>query len=453
MAAAAAAVVSKHKAMVSGAKDVAESATSMPDAENCIFKGTLGRQVVGTLGITWQDRTVALTRDTLWVGKMEGNEVLDFIPLLEVRRIKTNKAQSPQERKASLIGLNKSTRARAPQEVGFEHGGSLRDLRDLHNTAAGLLVDSKTQPMLTGGDDYDDDDPERMFAVQTIDGGNNSGKTTILQAQSAEECDRWVAAIEEAMQKERSRAQREADLARTPWRRFRDRASLFYASNITQACVGLIILASYFTAMYRSQTLPQSGSSAANQLYVLEWIFTMLFLLELTINMCGHWFWKFFHDPWNSFDFAVVLVSLLGLGISDLPAIEVLRLVRVFKILRLFRKLTSLRILITALVSSIIPVLNSMVILMLFTSMYAIVATDLFHAQSDEFFGDFGRSLYTLFQVATMDAWSSIVTRSLLEEYEGYWKGWVMLFFVSYILLVGLVLVSSRIARCDAWAV
>ena len=41
-----------------------------------------------------------------------------------------------------------------------------------------------------------------------------------------------------------------------------------------------------------------------------------------------------------------------------------------------------------------------------------------------------------------MDAWSSIVTRTLLEEFEGYWKAWVSLFFVSYILLVGLVLMN-----------
>ena len=372
---------------------------------------------------------------------MEGKEILDFIPLVEVKRIKTNKGRSPgADRKASFIGLNKLTRSKANQHLE----GSYRDLKDLHNTAAGLLVDSKNHQSPPSGslDDHDDDDPERMFAVQTIEGGNNSGKMTVLQAQSVEECERWVAALEEAVAQENKRVQREADLARTPWRRFRDRASVFYASNITQCSVGIIILASYFTAMYQSQILPAAGSSTANSLYVCEWIFTMLFLLELIVNLVAHWFWKFFRDPWNTFDFVVVTVSLLGLGFDDLPAINVLRLIRVFKILRLFRKLTSLRILITALVSSIIPVLNSMVILMLFTSMYAIVATDLFHSRCDEFFGDFSRSLYTLFQVATMDAWSSIVTRTLLEEFEGYWKAWVSLFFVSYILLVGLVLMN-----------
>ena len=31
-------------------------------------------------------------------------------------------------------------------------------------------------------------------------------------------------------------------------------------------------------------------------------------------------------------------------------------------------------------------------------------------------------------------------------EFEGYWKGWVMLFFVSYVLLVGLVLMNIVVA-------
>jgi len=176
-------------------------------------------------------------------------------------------------------------------------------------------------------------------------------------------------------------------------RKIRDRALIFYSSNVTQCCVALIILASYVSAIYRSQTLPAEGSSTAFNLYVLECIFTMLFLGELIINMVAHWFVKFFCDAWNLYDLIVVLMSLLGLGLSDLPAINVLRLLRVFKILRLFQRLQSLRILITALVDSMIPVLNSMVILLLFTTMYAVVATDLFHTYSDEFFGTFGASL------------------------------------------------------------
>ena len=63
----------------------------------------------------------------------------------------------------------------------------------------------------------------------------------------------------------------------------------------------------------------------------------------------------------------------------DMPAVNMLRLMRIFKMVRLFRKLLALRILISALISSIVPVLYSFAILLLVTSLYAIAATQLFH--------------------------------------------------------------------------
>jgi hypothetical protein len=50
---------------------------------------------------------------------------------------------------------------------------------------------------------------------------------------------------------------------------------------------------------------------------------------------------------------------------------------------RLFRKLTSLRILIIALTTSIIPVMYAFMILLLISTMYAVVATDLFRCEEE----------------------------------------------------------------------
>ena len=61
-----------------------------------------------------------------------------------------------------------------------------------------------------------------------------------------------------------------------------------------------------------------------------------------------------------------------------------------------------------------------------------------------------GSSLFTLFQVATGDAWASIVTRGLLALARAadlpYSVGFVMAFFVSYVLVVGLVLMNIVVA-------
>ena len=92
--------------------------------------------------------------------------------------------------------------------------------------------------------------------------------------------------------------------------------------------------------------------------------------------------------------------------VQGMPAVNVLRLIRVFKMVRLFRKLTALRVLINALSSSVVPVLYSFVILILISSIYSVLATDLFRPQGEydtetsRMFSTFSSSLFTLFQVA-----------------------------------------------------
>ena len=75
---------------------------------------------------------------------------------------------------------------------------------------------------------------------------------------------------------------------------------------------------------------------------------------------------------WNCFDFFVVCSSLLLLLFPDTPGISHLRTVRVLRVLRLFARVRSLRLIIIALASSVVPVLNAMVLMALVTSIFAI---------------------------------------------------------------------------------
>lgn len=81
---------------------------------------TLKVQRNRTLGVTWQSRKVMLTKEHLWIGKFDGNHVLDFIPLCEVSKIKTKekrqtKTSSPL-RTASFVGMMRSKSQRAHDE-------------------------------------------------------------------------------------------------------------------------------------------------------------------------------------------------------------------------------------------------------------------------------------------------------------------------------------------------
>jgi hypothetical protein len=67
------------------------------------------------------------------------------------------------------------------------------------------------------------------------------------------------------------------------------------------------------------------------------------------------------------FDLFVVAMSLIALGPIDMP-ISILRLMRAFRIVRIFGRIKALRNIITALTTSILPVLNAFVILLVIAS-------------------------------------------------------------------------------------
>lgn len=171
--------------------------------------------------------------------------------------------------------------------------------------------------------------------------------------------------------------------------------------------------------------------------------FTIIFTVELVVNMFATLFLEFVSDAWNWFDFTVVLVSLLSLGMEDLPGAQVLRLMRCFRVFRLFKRIPSLRQIIVALYSSIPPMANAFALVCLVTAIYAIMAVTFFSDKNDEEFGDFFKAMFTMFQVMTGDAWSDIARGLFVGDAN---DAMVALFFVSFQLIVALVLVNVVIA-------
>jgi voltage-gated sodium channel len=160
-------------------------------------------------------------------------------------------------------------------------------------------------------------------------------------------------------------------------------------------------------------------------------VFTVEILLRIAVHRLA-----FFKDPWSLFDFIVVAISLV-------PASGPLSILRVLRVLRLFRLLTvvpQMRRIVAALVS-VIPGIGSIaVIVTLFFYVFAIMATEMFGGRFAEWFGTLGASLYTLFQIMTLESWSMGIARPVMEVYPYAW-----VFFLSFILLVTFVMVNLLI--------
>ena len=111
---------------------------------------------------------------------------------------------------------------------------------------------------------------------------------------------------------------------------------------------------------------------------------------------------------------------------------------------RMMQSFKSLHKLIVGIQSSVPSVCNAAAILISVACVYAVIGTHLFKERSKEYFGNFSRALFTMFQVLTGDSWASGVSRSLFQDDQ--FEAKVAIFFISYILVAGVMLFNVVIA-------
>ncbi|HWV08345.1 MAG TPA: ion transporter [Pseudomonas sp.] len=161
-----------------------------------------------------------------------------------------------------------------------------------------------------------------------------------------------------------------------------------------------------------------------------------VFVIELALRFAARGI-GLLRDPWAVFDCLVV-------GIALLPAsgpFSVLRALRVLRVLRLVSINPSMRKVVQALLSSL-PGMGSIVMLMaLIFYVSAVMATQLFGERFPEWFGTLTASLYSLFQMMTLDSWSSGTVRPIMEVYPLAW-----VFFIPYVLIATFMMLNLFIA-------
>lgn len=149
------------------------------------------------------------------------------------------------------------------------------------------------------------------------------------------------------------------------------------------------------------------------------------FVLELTLKLIvfRRFFW---HSGWSIFDFAVVSISLL----PDSGSLSILRALKVLRVLRLLTVVTPLRRVTAAFLHAIPGMFSVVGVLCIFFYTMGVVATTVFGKTFPEWFGHLGKSLFTLFQVMTLEGWSMGIVRPVMETHPMAW-----LFFVPFIII------------------
>lgn len=203
--------------------------------------------------------------------------------------------------------------------------------------------------------------------------------------------------------------------------------------RVQSAIIGLILINAALLGM---ETSPVAMAAAGGLIVALDQAILVVFVVEIALRLYAHRtaFWR---DPWSVFDFAVVAIALL-------PAtgpLAVLRALRVLRVLRLLTMVPSMRRVVGALLAAI-PGLGSIaMVLLIIYYVFAVIATKLFAAAYPEWFGDIGRSLYTLFQIMTLESWSMGIARPVMEHFPYAWT-----FFIPFILVATFTMLNLFIA-------
>jgi voltage-gated sodium channel len=212
-------------------------------------------------------------------------------------------------------------------------------------------------------------------------------------------------------------------LEKVPPDSYRARLARWVESRSIQTFVIAVILLN--AVVLGLETDSGAMARAGTLLIVIDKLCLLVFLIELGVKLIAYrgGFWR---SGWNVFDFLVVAVALVPGG----GAWAVLRSLRVLRVLRLLTAIPSLKKVISAFVHSI-PGLSSVIAVMaIFFYTAAVLSTQLFGGTHPDWFGSIGASLFTLFQVMTLESWSMSIVRPLMESHP-----WAWAYFVPFIIL------------------
>jgi voltage-gated sodium channel len=201
------------------------------------------------------------------------------------------------------------------------------------------------------------------------------------------------------------------------------------------------------------QTYKEFAQKYSSLLSILDGFILAVFILEAGIKILaeGKKPQNYFKNPWNVFDFLIVVACLLepifDLGGEFLP---VLRLARILRVLRLVTAIPKLQLLVTCLLKSLPSMFYVSILLFLLFYVYGTLAV-FFYGENDPIhFRNLQSSILTLFRVVTLEDWTDVMYINMYgSDNYGYsakdFSKWTptpsasplgaAIFFVSFVLI------------------
>ncbi|PLX34818.1 MAG: voltage-gated sodium channel [Hyphomicrobiales bacterium] len=214
----------------------------------------------------------------------------------------------------------------------------------------------------------------------------------------------------------------------------RDRIRVLIESNRFQySIIALIVINAIILGLETSETVMSHIGPA---LKLIDGLILKIFIIELMLRFYVQRL-GFFIRPWSVFDLVVVGIAL----IPATGALAALRALRVLRVLRLISTIPTMRRVIEGLITAIPGIASVAAIMSLLFYVFSVIGTHLYSATFPQWFGSLGSTMYTLFQIMTLESWSMGIVRPVMEQHPSAW-----MFFVTYILVTTFVMLNLFIA-------
>jgi len=217
------------------------------------------------------------------------------------------------------------------------------------------------------------------------------------------------------------------NLKRQEFMGVRGKVANFIENQRTVVFIAIIILLNAITLGL--ETSEAIMSSYADVLNTFDHIFISIFVIEILLKLFVYRL-SFFRAGWNVFDFVIVAISLVPSGAGW----SVVRSLRIFRVLRLMSIVPSMRRVIDALLHAIPGMTSIIAVLIIVFYVGAVLATKLFGMHGieelDHLFGDIGASMYTLFQLMTLEGWADQIAAPTMVHFP-----WAGFYFIPFIIV------------------
>jgi len=183
----------------------------------------------------------------------------------------------------------------------------------------------------------------------------------------------------------------------------------------------------------------------------VDHLFILLFLMEAIVKIYVLKPKPYFADPWNRFDFLIVLVSLPSLlnfvpvfSFIHTSSFKLLRLFRLTRLLRLLRFVPRMELILTGLTRALKASVFVFIALVFLNLLLALFTCHFYGELLPDYFGDPLISSYYIFQLFTVEGWNEIpsliadAAKEQEQAYHSFFAGFTRLYFIFIVLTGGI---------------